>query len=145
MMPIGFRSLFTRERFAEMLAPAYASMRLVDVNEAYGRMEDAVQSTELCDRIARATFLAYRAAHEELSDEKLLERARKRLLKKKRFGPPKVSRADEGAWAAVLVRLDVGAGMSGGEGFELLATEEGRSLEERGLARLGAHLAKQIG
>ncbi|MBI4821642.1 MAG: hypothetical protein HY791_35600 [Deltaproteobacteria bacterium] len=144
MTPLGFRALFTRQRLAEIVAPTYASMRFVDVNEAYGRMEEALQNSELCDRIAKATWLAYRGAHEELSDDKVLERARKRVFRKKRFVAPKRS-GEEGAWAAVLVRIDIGAGLAGGEGFELLATEEGRALEERGLAKLGEHIAKQIG
>ena len=68
----------------------------------------------------------------------------KKTARRKIFKPWRPRRAQEGAWAAVCVMIEQGAGVSTGEAMGLLDTDEGRALLQEGLQHLGDFIAEQM-
>lgn len=142
--PQRFLSMLTRQQLAEMLAPTYAELRNVDVNEAYSRLEPALRSLKLIEGLQRETWRAVAEKKEKLDDGQLLDAINKRLGRTKRFQAMKPKRGDDGPLAALVVMVDAGAGIASGEAYGLLDTKEGELLLEKSFKILGAHLAKEL-
>lgn len=144
LTPRRFLSILTKGLAAEMLAPTYAELRDVDLNEAAERCDAASRHLPLLEGLQRETWTALAAARANLDDERLLDKVSDKLAKNKRWQPIKKKRSDEGPLYAVVVQIDSAAGVSSGEAYSLLESPEGHRLLERGIAVLGAHFAKEL-
>lgn len=142
-VPISFAALTTRVRLAEMLAPTYAAARNIDLNEAYTRLEEAFGLLQLIEGVQRGFWRAL-CEDERLSEAEIVDRVGKRMAKRQRYSAFKPTRKDEGPMAALTILMDEGAGVSSGEAYELLESEEGQRMLESGFVALGRHLAKQV-
>jgi hypothetical protein len=143
-VPTSFAALTTRIRLAEMLAPTYAGLRNVDLNEAYGRLEEAFALLRLIEGVQLGFWRALTDDSDQ-DDASVVERVGKRMYKRQRYAAFKPKKKDEGPIAALTILMDEGAGLSSGEAFDLLETEEGQRMLELGFRVIGAHLAKQVG
>lgn len=143
-LPVDFMALMTRTRTAELVAPTYAKLRDIDVNEAYRRLEGGLRDATLLADLQHVTWRALRDEKAEWSEAQLLASLNKRAQKTKRYRAPTWGRRDEGDWIAVQTRLDLASGYASGEAYDLLESEGGRALLASGLARLGAHLAREL-
>lgn len=144
-VPTAFAALTTRVRLAEMLAPTYAQLRNVDVNEAYARLEEAFGQLRLIEGVRRGFWLALTEDEVGVEESKLVERLGRRMDKRQRYAAFKPSRRDEGPMAALTILMDEGAGLASGEAFDLLGSEDGQRMLESGFRVIGRHLAKQVG
>jgi hypothetical protein len=141
--PARFFALLTKNQLAEMIAPVYAKLSTIDPNEAYERLESSLKSVDLIEAVQIATWDALLGAKDG-PPEQILDAVAKKLSKAKRFKPAVPARKDEGAWTALRSRLDLASGVATGEARDLLDTDQGRLLVDRGLELLGAHLAKEL-
>ncbi|MCA9550878.1 MAG: hypothetical protein KC933_12665 [Myxococcales bacterium] len=139
-----FLSLVTRSALPELVAPTYAKLKNLDPNEAYQRLEQALRDLSLLDQIQQATWRAAEAEKAGMDEAALVEHIAKRLAKNKKFKAAPMKSVDEGEWVALSVALDAGAGVASGEARDLLDSPGGQALLRKGMARLGAHLAKEL-
>jgi hypothetical protein len=133
----------TKGQLAEMLAPTYALLANVDPNEAYGALEPALKDIDLISAIQGSIWNALEKEKPGSADD-LLDLVSKKLSKSKKFKAAKTTGKDEGAWIAMGLYLKLYAGVASGEAADLLETDEGQKLLERGFDLLGAHLAKEL-
>lgn len=139
-----FLSLVTRTALPEMVAPTYAKLKNLDPNEAYERLTLSLNDTRLLEAIQLSVWRALDEEKAGMDEPALITHLEKRLKKAKRFKPAPQKRADEGAWVAVTVAFDRGAGVASGEAVDLLLSPGGQELWQVGLRRLGEHLAKEL-
>lgn len=139
-----FLSLVTRSALPELVAPTYAKLKNLDPNEAYRRLEQALRDLKLLEQIQQATWRAATAEKAGMDEAALVEHIAKRLGKTKKFKPATMKSADEGEWVALSLALDAGAGVASGEARDLLDTPGGQALLQKGMTRLGTHLAKEL-
>ena len=143
-VPTSFAALTTRVRLAEMLAPTYAALRNVDVNEAYGRLEESFGRLQLIEGVQLGFWRAL-TEDDERDEAALVARVAKRMDKRQRYSAFKPKAKDEGPMAALTILMDEGAGLSSGDAFDLLESSEGQRMLEAGFDVIGRHLAKQVG
>ncbi len=141
--PQRFFSLLTKNQLAEMLAPTYAALASIDPNEAYTRLEPALKDIELIGAVQVAIWNALGKVRVEPSDA-LLDLVAKKLSKPRKFRAPSIGGKDEGPWTAMGIYFGLYAGVASGEAADLLETDEGQKLLDRGFDLLGAHLAKEL-
>lgn len=139
-----FLALLTRSQLTEMMAPTYAKLKNIDPNEAYTRLEGSLRQLPLIEGLQKATWDALADTKEDLNEEALVELVAKKLGKPRRFKPATVKTADEGAWIALSVLMDQGAGVGNGEAMDLLDTPGGQKLLKSGFGLAGRHLAKEL-
>ncbi|MFO0728786.1 MAG: hypothetical protein U1E65_33720 [Myxococcota bacterium] len=144
MSPRRFLALLTRGLLTEMLAPSYAHARNVDLNEAAGRLDDALRDVRLLGGLQDGTWRALVAAKPAMGDDELLELVLRKLQKRRRFKPIRPKGPDEGRAAAVLVLADVAAQMATGDALSMLESEEGAKYLAAGFDVFGRHLAAEI-
>ena len=139
-----FLSLITRSALPEMVAPTYAKLKNLDPNEAYHRLEQALRDLPLLDQIQQSTWRAIEAEKAGMDEASLVEHLAKRLGKTKKFKAAPMKPADEGEWLALSIAIDAAAGVASGEARDLLDSPGGQALLRKGMARFGAHLAKEL-
>ena len=139
-----FLSLVTRTALPEMLAPTYAKLKNLDPNEAYSRLEVGLGRMPLLDSIQQAIWRGLDEERAGLDEAQMVAHLEKRLEKKKRLRAASWRAADEGVWVAVSIALDEGAGVASGEARDLLASPGGQELLQKGLRKLGVHIAKEL-
>lgn len=143
-VPRRFLAQLTRHQLAEMLAPSYAELRNIDVNEAHLRLEPALRSLRLIEGLQRGTWRGLEELKPNLGEDAILELVTKKLAKNKRFQPIKRKAAEEGPIAALTVLIENGAGISSGEAFSLLDSPQAEVLLEKGFLIIGRHLAREL-
>jgi hypothetical protein len=132
----------TRKDLARIVAPTYAAAASVDGDEAYERMERAVASQRIVDRLYEGLSLALadakgpRTSEDELID-KLSEGVQKRRARVKAapIGP---------GVSAVIVLLNLELGYAPEMMRNALQEPKGEALLREGLRALGAHLVQQL-
>lgn len=142
--PSAFLAQLSRAQLVEMMTPSYAKAKNLDPNDAYRRLENALRDLELIEGLQYATWHALEDQLEDEAPEAIVERVRKKMVKKKRFKAATWKTTDEGAWTALGILIDRGAGVASGEALDLLETDAGQKLLDDGLAQAGRHLAKEL-
>lgn len=142
--PQRFLAQMTKNQLTEMMAQTYAAVSKVDPNEAYTRLESSLKDLELIEAIQGVLWDAITESKPDASQEQILDLITKKQSKPRKFRAPKIAGKDEGAWVALGLYLDLYAGVASGEAADLLETDQGQKLLERGLDLLGAHLAKEV-
>lgn len=143
-LPIRYLALVTRNQLAEMLAKTYAKLKDIDANDAYRRLEVALRDLELIEGLQGATWEALHEKKAGVEDAAMVELVAKKLTKPRRFKPASWRANDEGAWLALGVLIDRGAGVSSGEALDLLESSGGQVLLKKGLRLAGQHLAAEL-
>src|SRR5688572_1631652 len=141
--PQRFLSQMTKGQLAEMIAPTYAVLATVDPNEAYSSLEPALKDVDLISALQRAIWSALER-EKPGSPEAILDLISTNLTKQRKLRAAKVTGKDEGAWIAMGLYRRLYAGAASGEAADLLESDEGQKLLERGFDLLGAHLAKEL-
>ena len=141
--PQRFLSLMTKNQLAEMVAPTYALLANVDPNEAYTQLEPALKDVDLISAIQGAIWNALEREKPGTPDA-ILDLVAKKLGKPRKFRAAKVTGKDEGAWIAMGFYLRLYAGVASGEAADLLETDQGQKLLDRGFELIGTHLAKEL-
>ena len=136
-----YLALLTRNRLAQLLTETYAKARNVDPNEAYARLDEALKGLRLIRGLQNATWIAMQDIRPDLPPDKLVARAESALSRRKNFKAFRIRRNEEGAFAAVTILIELGAGVSTGEALGLLETDEGEALLHSGFQVIGRHLA----
>lgn len=127
---------------AQALLDTYTDALGVDDEEALDRLGRAFDRPELLDGFYRAISAALVATQGlKASSDAVIDKLRKGV--QKRQGRVKAV-ADHPAVAAVLVWINLEAGVAPEKMREALQTDKGRRLIEDGLSRLGAHLAAEL-
>jgi hypothetical protein len=134
----------TKNQLAEMVAPTYAVLANVDPNEAYSSLEPALKDIELITAIQGSIWGALEKEKSGAAPEELLDLVAKKLSKSRKFKAAKTTGKDEGAWIAMGLYLRLYAGVASGEAADLLETDQGQKLLDRGFDLLGTHLAKEL-
>ena len=142
--PTSYLGIASRTRLAAMLAPTYGEARNIHPNEAYERLEASLRYLDLIEALQNGIWRALCELRPSSSPEDLVKRAEGRLAKRRLFKPALTKRADVGAWAALTVRIDLGAGVGSGEAYGLLDTPDGARLLSQGIELISTHLAKEI-
>ncbi len=133
----------TKNQLAEMLAPTYAVLSSIDPNEAFTRLEPALKDLDLISSVQNSVWTALEKAKAEPADA-LLDLVAKKLTKPRKFKAAIIPGKDEGAWIALGLYLSLFAGVASGEAADLLETDRGQQLLDRGFELLGLHLAKEL-
>ena len=141
--PQRFLSLLTKNQLAEMLAPTYAELSSIDPNEAYTSLEPALKDLELIEGVQTAIWNALVREKAEPS-EVILDLVAKKLSKPRKFKAAKITGKNEGEWIAVGLYFSLFVGVASGEAADLLETDRGQQLLDRGFELLGTHLAKEL-
>lgn len=144
LVPRRLIALMNRPLLVEMLAPSYALARNIDVNEAAHRLDDATRQLKLMDGLQRGTWSALLAAKPDKDEEAILTAVEKKRAKTKRWQPIKAKEREDGGFAALILLIDVGAGVAAGEGWDMLESKEGARFLEKGFAKMGEHLAREL-
>lgn len=143
-VPTRFAALFTKAKLAEILSRTYAEAKLLDTNEGYTRLEDALTNLQLISGLQAAIYRAARDSRPKLDDDALADLIGKKLGKRKVFSALNPTRSSSGPLAAVTILIDKSAGFSSGEAYDLLESPEGAVMLEKGFDALGAHIVKLL-
>jgi len=142
--PSDYLGLITRTQLARILTETYALARNIDLDESYRRLEISLSNLKLIEGLQAGIWQGMHEIKPEAVSQKLIERAVKRLERRKKFKAIRIRHQQEGAWAAVTVMIDMNAGFSTGEAIGLLDTPEGAILLEKGFEFLGREIAKTL-
>ena len=142
--PSRFLALVTRNQLAEMFAPTYARARNIDPNEAYTRLEVALRDLRLIEGLQQAAWRGLRTRKPALDDGAILDVVSTKLAKRRQYKPVPSGRSSEGAIAALIVLVDLAAGVGSGESYDLIESPEGELLLARGFELTGGHLAGEL-
>ena len=142
--PKEFLGLMTRTQLARMLTETYALARNIDLDESYHRLETALGNLRLIQGLQDGVWKGMHEIREGTESAKLIDRAAKRLERRKKFKAIRIRHKDEGSWAAVTILIDMSSGFSTGEAIGMLDTPEGGKLLEQGFEFLGHALAKTL-
>lgn len=142
--PTAFLALLTRVQLTEMMTPSYAKAKNLDLNDAYRRLESALYDLELIEGLQEWTWAALEERFADETPDKILDRVRKKLQKNRRYKVATWKASEEGAWVALSVLIDRGAGVSSGEALDLIETDLGQKLLGEGFRMAGKHLAKEL-
>jgi hypothetical protein len=143
--PQRFLSMLTKNQLAEMIAPTYALLATVDPNEAYTSLEPALKDVDLISSLQGAVWNALQKEKGGgAPSDAILDAVSKKLSKPRKFRAAKVTGKDEGAWIAMGLYLRLYAGTASGEAADLLETDQGQKLLDKGFELLGTHLAKEL-
>jgi len=143
-VPRRLIAMMNRHLLVEMMASSYALARNIDPNEAADRLDEAMRQIKLADGLQRGAWMGLMRLKPDLDEAALMERVQKKLSKNKRWQPIKAAAREDGAFAAVILLIDVGAGVAAGEAWDMLESSEGAKFLEKGFALIGAHLAKEL-
>lgn len=125
-----------------LLAPTYAAARGVDEDEASERLRRALAAPAALDDLYRGISAALAEAKgPRTSEDALVDKLSAGVVARRARAKP--LKADA-AVSAVLVRLDLEAGLVPEAMRETLATPRAQALLEAGLRALGAHLVKGL-
>lgn len=141
-----FLSLVTRTALPEMIAPTYAKLKNLDPNDAYHLLTTALSDMGLLEQVQQAVWRGLEQERAGMDEVQMVVHLEKRLSKKKskRFKPAMWRSAEEGAYVALGIAFDKGAGVASGEAVDLLYSPGGQELFDTGLRGLGLHLAKEL-
>ena len=140
--PKEFLGLVTRTQMARILTETYAVARNLDLDDAYSRLETAFASEQLISGFQSGIYAGITRLRPGDNLEKLIQRAVKRVARRKKFRALRIPRKDEGGWAALMIKIEMQAGFSTGEAMGMLDTPEGAILLQRGFEVLGYEIAK---
>ena len=132
----------TRADWAVLIAPTYAAAQRLDDDVAQDRIAEALATPELLAQLyqglsgALVDFRGARTSEDALIDRLSLGVQERRA--KVRAAQPTA------AISAVLVAIDLAAGIAPEMMRKTLATERGQTLLRDGLKQLGAHLIKEL-
>ena len=140
--PNEFLGLVTKTQMARILTETYAVARNLDLDEAYSRLETAFGNGQLLRGFHAGIYDGISRLRPKESMDKLLQRAAKRVARRKKFRALRIPRKSEGGWAALMVKIEMQAGYSTGEAMGMLDTAEGAELLEQGFQMLGYEIAK---
>ncbi|MEE2900993.1 MAG: hypothetical protein VYC39_01630 [Myxococcota bacterium] len=137
-----FLGLITKTQMARILTETYALARNLDLDDAYNRLEIAFSGEQLLRGFQSGIFGGITRLRPDENIEKLIQRAVKRVGRRKKFRALRIPRKDEGGWAALMIKIEMQAGFSTGEAMGMLDTPEGAALLQRGYEVLGHEIAK---
>jgi len=139
--PPRLMHLATRKVVAAKLAPTFAEVHHVEVDEALERLERALAGP-LWETLLASAWTALSAGSKRLDDEGLLEKIAGCLAKQ----PQRLGRLAPitPGWSAFLLQLDLDAGLASESARRALDTEEGRRRAREGLDEAGRHLAAEL-
>ena len=139
--PVRLAHLATRGVVAAKLAPTYSESHQIDDEEAITRLIRALGGSLLDDLLA-AAWADLVATNNKLTDEERLEKVAKAIAKRP-LRPGKVAELNSG-WSALLVRVDVEAGLASESARRVLESDAGAKMVAQGLADAGKHLATEL-
>jgi hypothetical protein len=142
--PTEYLGLITKTQLARMLSETYALARNIELDEAYQRLETSLRQLKLIEGLQSGIWRGMHNIKPESDSHKLVERAAKRLQRRKNFKAIRIRNQQEGAWAAMTVLIDMHAGFSTGEAIGLLDTAEGEALLQKGFEFIGHEIAKTL-
>jgi hypothetical protein len=134
--------VLTRNDLAQAMLETYTGAMNVDDEEALERIARAIEQPDVLADLYQAlsaSLLAVQGAQQ--SPDAVIDRLRRGV--QKRRGRVKAA-PDHPAIAAVLVWMNLAAGIAPEKMREPLATEKGKTLLKDGLARLGTHLVAEL-
>jgi len=132
----------TRADLALLLAPSYAASMSVDDEEAHERLVQALGSAEVVEELYRGISAGLAAAQGKRTTEDALMDKLSAGLQARRS---KVKAAPATpALSAVMVRLNLEIGLAPGQMRDMLASDKGRAMLDKGLAELGGFLVKEL-
>ncbi len=129
-----------------MIAPTYAKIKNLDPNDAYRMLGSALADMRLLDQVQQAIWRGLEQQRASMDEAGMVTHLEKRFAKKKgkRFKPLSYRSSEEGAYVALSIAFDRGAGVASGEAVDLLLSPGGQELFDKGLTGLGLHLAKEL-
>lgn len=134
--------VLTRADFATLLTETYAAALAVDAEEAHERLTQALASSALQAELLEGVSEALRDWQgPRTTDDALIDKLSKGV--QARRGKVRPAPASP-AISAVLVRVDLEAGIAPEMMRATLQTDKGRVLLASGLKALGAHLLKEL-
>jgi hypothetical protein len=134
--------VLTADKLAQALLETYASAMKVDDDEALDRLRDALEQPDLLADLYRSLSAALAAAQgTQMSPDEVIDKLRNGIQKRK--GRVKAA-PDHPAIAAVLVWINLAAGVVPEKMREALGSEKGRRLLEDGVKLLGTHLVANL-
>jgi hypothetical protein len=129
------------KKLAQLLAPTYAAAVGVDEEEAFERLDRALEARGLADDL-------YRGLSRALADRQGPRTPADRLLDRLSAGlvarAGRVRAASSPGLPAVLVRVNLELGLAPEGMRAALASPRGAAALEEGLRGLGAHLVKEL-
>jgi hypothetical protein len=132
----------TRKDLAILIAPTYAASAEVDFDEAHERMERAVGSQHLVDRLYEGLSAAlYERKGSRTSEDELIDALSAGV--QKRRSRVKAAPLTPGI-SAVMVMLNLELGYAPEMMRNALENPKGKALLGDGLRALGAHLLKEL-
>ena len=138
--PPRLSHLATRAVVVAKLGPTYAEAHTLEDEEAFTRLDRALNGPLLDELLADAW--AELMASLKLDEEALLKKVAS-SLKNRPQRPGKLAAVTAG-WSAFLVLADVQAGTASDAAQRLLETEEGKKRASAGLLEVGKFLAGEL-
>jgi hypothetical protein len=138
--PPRLAHLLTRAELVRRLAPTYAAAHELEYDEAAEIVDRALRG-RLREELLDAIWAALQPGKVSRSDEFLLERVARALTDRPRLGRVAAVTPTLGA---ILIRLDLEAGVAGESARRVLETEQGREASKKGLVELGAFVARDV-
>jgi len=132
----------TRADLALLVAPTYAAALSVDEDEAHERLVQALGRAEVVEDLYRGISAGLAAAQGKRTTEDALMDKLSAGLQARR-SKAKAAPATP-ALSAVMVRLNLEIGLAPQQMRDMLASDKGRAMLEKGLEELGAHLVKVL-
>jgi hypothetical protein len=134
--------VLTRKDLVILLTPTYATALRVDEEIAEDRIERALESPNLLDELYSGISAALgEQKGPRTTEDALIDKLSAGVEKRRaRVKPASVTPAI----SAVLVRIDLEAGIAAEMMRTTLDTDRGRALLREGLRALGAHLVKEL-
>jgi hypothetical protein len=139
--PARLGHLATRKVLVAKLWPTYAEAHQMDAEEAVARLERALEPP-LMEQLLAATWEALMAGGKRLDEAGLLEKIAQSL--KDRPERPGRQAKPGPEWSALLLLLDLQAGVASEAARGVLERPEGQRMVAAGLATAGSFLAKEL-
>jgi hypothetical protein len=125
------------------LSPTYAQTHEVDVDEAVERVDRALErDATLRDQLLGACWAELVAKKRKVDEAALLEKIAQ-LLKDRPNRPGKVAPMTAG-WSALLVLIDLDAGLASDSARRILESDEGKRRLADGVTEAGRFLAAEL-
>ncbi len=125
------------------LAPTYAQTHEIDVDEAVERVDRALERDgQLRDQLLTACWDELQAKKRRFDEAALLEKIAQ-LLKDRPQRPGKVAPMTAG-WSALLVLIDLDAGLASDSARRILESDEGKKRLADGVTEAGKFLAAEL-
>lgn len=141
--PPRLSHLCNRPVLVSKLAPTYAQTHEVDVDEAVERVDRALEHDRpLQDDLLAACWVELTAKKPRFDEAALLEKIAQ-LLKDRPQRPGKVAPMSAG-WSALLVLIDLDAGLASDSARRILESDEGKRRLADGVTEAGRFLAAEL-